>query len=262
MKNGWVTLNGRRVESSRFVEVGDQITLSLPEAVIPVWEHPIDVLWEDEHLAVVYKPAGMPVHSHDGKSLRNTLGFVLQRTTEPDALVQFEPVHRLDARTQGLVLVAKTSRTRAALGLAMGEARSIQKWYQCLAVGLVADGVSREPLDGQTAHTEWRVLDTCPSVFTGHVSLVEVQIFTGRTHQIRKHFQHAGHPVLGDDVYHNGRPLKHKGLFLCAVRLAFQHPVTNLRLDIQVPTPAKLLKRWAFEANRIMLKEETSREEQ
>lgn len=261
MRNGWVTLNGQRVESSRFVEVGDCIELTLPEEVIPVWEHPIDVLWEDAHLAVVYKPGGVPVHSNDGKSLRNILGFVLERTTEADALIQFEPVHRLDARTQGLMLIAKTANARAVLGNAFTERGQIRKWYQCLSIGTLSDGSSQEPLDGKDAHTEWRVLDTCPSVFTESLSLLEVQIFTGRTHQIRKHLNMIGHPILGDDVYHTGRPLKHKGLFLCAVRLAFTHPVTGLQLDISVPTPAKLLKRWAFEANRIMMREENHQEE-
>ena len=261
MRKGWVTLNGQRVESSRFVEVGDCIELTLPNEVIPVWEFPIDVLWEDEFMAVVYKPAGMPVHSNDGKSLRNTLGFVLQRTSEPDALIQFEPVHRLDARTQGLMLIAKTARARARLGEAFAERGQIHKWYQCLAVGSVNNGESTELLDGKPAHTRWRVVETCPSVFTGTVSLLEVQIFTGRTHQIRKHLQMVGHPVLGDDMYHNGRPLKHKGLFLCAVRLSFVHPLSGLQIEVSVSTPSKLRKRWAFEANRIKLREQRLQEE-
>lgn len=251
IKSGWIHLNGKRVETSRYVALGDQIVLMIPDEILPVWKYPIRRLWEDDHIAIVYKPPGIAVHSFDGRSLRHALGHVLQSSLELDSLVQFEPVHRLDVRTQGLMLVAKTASTRATLGNWMADKRKIQKRYQCLVIGSAQDGESQLPIDDKEAHTRWRVLNVCESLATGSLSLLEVEIFSGRTHQIRKHLSAAGHPILGDDLYNSKSPLKGKGLFLCATRLSFVHPVSNCRLDVSVSTPNKLLKRWAYEANRI-----------
>ena len=251
IKNGWITLNGKRAQTGWFVKMGDVITLSLPNEILPVWEKPLEKYWEDEHLAVVYKPAGMPVHSQERRSLRHALGFALLPTSESDALVQFEPVHRLDMRTQGLMLIAKTARARAQLGLDFADHASIHKWYQCLVVGELEDGESHEPIDDKVAHSRWKVLETVDSAFTGKVSLVEVQIFTGRTHQIRKHMLAQATPVLGDDLYTTGRPLRNKGLFLCAMRLGFRHPVFGYQIEIEIPTPHKLQKRLEFERKYI-----------
>ncbi len=251
IKKGWIRLNGQPAQTGWFVKEGDTIALSLPDEILPVWEHPIEIHYEDQYLAVVYKPAGMPVHSHERRSLRHTLGFVLQPTTVTDALVQFEPVHRLDARTQGLMLIAKTAGVRAQLGLDFADHQSIHKVYQCLVVGTLSDGESKEPIGDKEAHTRWRVLGTYPSQFTGTVSHVRVEIFTGRTHQIRKHMLAEGTPVLGDDLYTVGRPLRNKGLFLCATELGFTHPVTGEPVQVVVPTPVKIQKRLEFEAKNI-----------
>ncbi len=256
IKNGWITLNGKRAQSGWFVKKGDKINVSLPDEILPVWEHPLDVHWEDDHVAVVYKPAGMPVHSRERRSLRHTLGFALQPTSEIDALVQFEPVHRLDARTQGLMLISKTAKARAQLGLDFADHTSIHKMYQCLVVGTAIDGSSNSEIDGKSARTQWKVLGVYPSYFTEAVSLVEVQIFTGRTHQIRRHMLEAGTPVLGDDLYTIGRPLRNKGLFLCATQLGFTHPVSQEAIQVSVPTPHKLQKRLEFEAKYIKQKQQ------
>ena len=224
IKCGWITLNGKRAQTGWFVKVGDHIQLSLPNEVLPVWEKELEKHWEDEHLAVVYKPAGMPVHSQERRSLRHALGFALQPTKELDALVQFEPVHRLDARTQGLMLVAKTAKVRAQLGVDFADHQSIRKVYQCIVVGELIDGESNQPIDDKPAQSRWKVLGVYDSAFTGKISLVEVQIFTGRTHQIRKHMLAQGTPILGDDLYTIGNPLRKKGLFLAATQIGFVHP--------------------------------------
>lgn len=248
IKSGWITLNGRRAQTGWFVKLGDKIEVSLPAEILPVWEKELEKLWEDEHLAVVYKPAGMPVHSQERRSLRHALGFALSPTLEEDALVQFEPVHRLDARTQGLMIIAKTGRARAQLGLDFADHTSIHKVYQCLVVGMLRDGESTEPIDEKPAHSRWRVLGVYPSAFTSSVSLVEVQIFTGRTHQIRKHMLMQGAPILGDDLYTIGNPLRKKGLFLAATQIGFTHPITGVEIRVQVPTPKKLRQRLEYEA--------------
>ena len=248
IKCGWITLNGKRAQTGWFVKLGDQIQLTLPDELLPVWERELDKMWEDEHLAVVYKPPGMPVHSQDRRSLRHTLGFALQPTKERDALVQFEPVHRLDARTQGLMLIAKTATVRGQLGLDFADHQSIHKVYQCLVVGELADGESHQPIDEKPAHSRWNVLSVHDSAFTGKVSLVEVQIYTGRTHQIRKHMLAQGTPILGDDLYTVGNPLRKKGLFLAATQLGFVHPITDVQIHIYIPTPQKFHQRLRYEA--------------
>ena len=255
IKCGWIVLNGKRAQTGWFVKVGDQIQLSLPDEVLPVWEKELEKLWEDEHVAVVYKPAGMPVHSQERRSLRHALGFALHAITEPDALMQFEPVHRLDARTQGLMLVAKTARARAQLGLDFADHQSIHKVYQCLVVGELTDGESHQPIDEKPAHSRWKVLGVYDSAFTERVSLVEVQIYTGRTHQIRKHMLAQGTPVLGDDLYTIGNPLRKKGLFLAATQIGFTHPITGVQICISVPTPDKFHQRLRYELDYLANKD-------
>ena len=248
IKSGWITLNGKRAQTGWFVKIGDQIQLRLPLEVLPIWEKELNKFWEDESLAVIYKPAGMPVHSRDRRSLRHALGFALLPTNAIDALVQFEPVHRLDARTQGLMLIAKTAKARSQFGLDFAEHNKIVKVYQCLVVGELDDGETHQEIDGKPAHSRWTVLGVYNSAFTDKVSLVEVQIFTGRTHQIRKHMLAQGTPVLGDDLYTIGNPLRKKGLFLAATKLGFEHPMTKVQISVSLPTPEKFLQRLSYEA--------------
>ena len=255
IKSGWITLNGKRAQTGWFVKIGDEILLTLPDELLPVWEKELQKFWEDEHLAVVYKPAGMPVHSQERRSLRHTLGFALQATKERDALVQFEPVHRLDNRTQGLMLIAKTAAARAQLGLDFADHQSIHKVYQCVVVGELADGESHQPIDDKSAHSRWQVLGVYDSAFTEKVSLVEVQIYTGRTHQIRKHMLAQGTPVLGDDLYTTGNPLRKKGLFLAATQIGFVHPITDVQIYIYVPTPEKFYQRLRYESEYLANKD-------
>ena len=106
------------------------------------------------------------------------------------------------------MLIAKTAKARAQLGLDFADHQSIHKVYQCLVVGELTDGESHQPIDDKPAHSQWKVLGVFDSTFTEKVSLVEVQIYTGRTHQIRKHMLAQGTPVLGDDLYTIGNPLR------------------------------------------------------
>ena len=161
-------------------------------------------------MAVVYKPAGMPVHSQERRSLRHALGFALQAITEPDALVQFEPVHRLDARTQGLMLVAKTARSRAQLGLDFADHQSIHKVYQCLVVGELTDGESTSP-STKNRYSRWKVLAfmTLPS---RRRYLVEVQIYTGRTPNPQTHVG-TRNACTGRRLYTIGNPLRKRSIF-------------------------------------------------
>ena len=246
IKQGYIQLNGKCVETSRFVDKDDVLTLQLPVVRAEVWKTAIRVLFEDEFLAVVYKPPGLPVGGNRLKTLRNALPSNLRPSQEADRLPQPEPVHRLDKRTQGLLIIAKTNRSRHFLG-DLFQQRQIHKEYQCLCIGQAEDGESRDAVDGKPALSKWSVLSTMPSYFTEHISHLKVHIFTGRHHQIRKHLFWKGHPVLGDDLYCVGRPLRSKGLFLFATGLRFQHPISQEAIEISLNVPDKIVKRLQFE---------------
>lgn len=246
IKQGSILLNGERVETSRFVYEGDQITLQLPEIKSEIWKKEIKVIWEDEFLAVVYKPSGISVSGNQLKTLRNALPSNLKPSHEKDRLSQPEPVHRLDKRTQGLVLIAKTNQARHLLG-DLFQNRKIAKEYQCLCLGEVENGESREEIDKKSAHTAWQVLSTIPSYFTDSLSHLKIQIFTGRQHQIRKHLFWKGHPILGDDLYCFPHPLRSKGLFLFATKLGLIHPISGQHIEFSLDVPDKITKRIQLE---------------
>lgn len=246
IKQGNILLNGEKVETSRFVRTEDYLTINLPEQKSEIWKKDIRVIWEDEWLAVVYKPAGLPVSGNRLKTLRNALPSNLRSSKEQDRLPQPEPVHRLDIRTQGLVLVAKTNQSRHLLG-ELFQNRELEKEYQCLCIGRAEDGESRQEIDGKAAHSDWQVLSVIPSYFTGELSHLKVQIYTGRQHQIRKHLFWQKHPILGDDLYCFAHPLRSKGLFLFATRLSFSHPITRKKVEISLDIPEKITKRIQYE---------------
>ena len=250
IKDGHILLNQRKAETGRFLKNGDLITIKIPQSILEPWNAKLPVLYEDDFLAVVDKPPGMMVHSNEQKSLRNALLYALQTSSQADALVQPEPVHRLDRRTQGLILVAKTDGARKALAQ-MLEAHQIRKQYECLVVGKAVNGESHLLLDGKVAYSSWQVLKVTPSHFTGWISHLSVEIQTGRQHQIRRHLLDAGVPVLGDEMYCIGTPLRSKGLFLCSTLLQFEHPMTHQELHVQLPTPTKFEKRWEYEQKMI-----------
>ena len=147
------------------------------------------------------------------------------------------------------MLIAKTARARAFGNALLSEVRfkrvSVSGHWNCV------QWIART-LDGKEAHTEVTYLSIC---LYGDSVVVGSTKFSQDAHIRLQALKNDGTSYIGDDVYHTGRPLKHKGLFLCAVRLAFTHPITGLQLNLSVPTPVKLLKRWAFEANRIMMRE-------
>ena len=223
-----------------------------PEAV------PLRIVYEDGDLLVVDKPAGMTVHPAPGHA-SGTLVHALLAHCPEIALVgeSGRPgiVHRLDKDTSGLIIVAKTETARAALARQLKE-REVEKTYLALVEGRLREreGVIDAPIGrhraqrkkmavvhgGREARTRYRVVREVAGR-----SLVEVSPETGRTHQIRVHFAAIGHPVAGDRVY--GRPPKADATlpslrrqFLHAQRLAFRHPRTGQRLELEAPLPDDL----------------------
>jgi len=268
---GRVHVNGAAAVARQSVAPGDVILYALPPpsdprpAAEPI---PLTILYEDPHLAVVDKPAGLVVHpapGHPGGTLVNAL---LARYGPPLQAVggdaRWGIVHRLDKDTSGLLLVARTAPAWAALTAAIAQ-RRVRREYLALVLGRLRDpaGVIDRPLarrerdrkkigvvpDGRPARTDWRVL-----IQGDGLALLALRLHTGRTHQIRVHLQSIGRPVLGDPVYGHTRrrtlmdlppPLKPvvarlwpDRQLLHAARLVFEHPfLADCRLSITSPPP-------------------------
>jgi RluA family pseudouridine synthase len=211
----------------------------------------LEVIFEDESLAIIHKTAGISVSGNKYKTIQNTLISNLHNSKEPDALKWPRPVHRLDYGTSGLLLIAKTTSALAQLGRQFEE-RKIKKTYRAIVLGKLNDeGIITEQIDGKEAVTNYKVVSKVRSLYTDWVSLVEVYPETGRTHQIRIHMAHIGHPVLGDSKYGKEmKLLKGKGLFLAAIGLTLNHPVTNKLTSFSIEMPEKFTKRLQTEQRR------------
>jgi 23S rRNA pseudouridine955/2504/2580 synthase len=285
IRSGEVRLNKGRASADTRVALGDVVRLppvrvsgaaaARAEKPAPPREFPI--LFEDEHLVAIDKPAGVAVHGGSGVSF----GVIEQlRQARPGAKF-LELVHRLDRETSGILLVAKK---RSALTKLQDQFREREtgKTYLALVAGawpankkvidqplhkyLQADGerrvrvVAKDDPDGMRAITLVRIAEKLPLPLplplaeegggegAGGFSLLEVTIKTGRTHQIRVHLASAGHPIAGDDKYGDFELNKalarqgHKRMFLHAWRLQFDHPATGERIALQAPLPAELQK--------------------
>ncbi|HNS50289.1 MAG TPA: RluA family pseudouridine synthase [Anaerolineae bacterium] len=261
---GLAQVNGSPAKAGYRLRTGDQVALQIPETEpAPVIPESISlaVVYEDDHILVVDKPAGMVVHpapGHHTGTLVNALLAYCPRLADAGG---DRPgiVHRLDRDTSGLIVVAKTDPIRRALQRQFQE-RRVHKTYLALLDGRVDPTWGRicAPLDrdphhrqriavvvkGRDATTEYRVLEyLSPSteLLPGGFTLAQVEPETGRTHQIRVHFASIGHPVSGDTVYGRRRcPLPLVRHFLHAWRLDFEHPSTAEHIELQAPLPPDL----------------------
>ena len=267
--DGLALLNGSGSKASSKVRRGDRITLTVPPPkpteVVPQWM-PLPVVYQDEHIAVIDKPAGLAVHpgpGHSDHTLVNALLAICPDIQGVGGEIRPGIVHRLDKDTSGLMVVAKTHQAHQDISDQI-KARRVDKGYLALAVGKVEPdvGVIDEPIgrdphhrkrmavvvDGRGARTRYRVLEyVMPSgrvpmpsggVRSGY-SLLEVVLETGRTHQIRVHLSYIGHPLMGDGVYGRSSPLLARQ-FLHANRLGFRHPVTGEPVEFQSELPPEL----------------------
>jgi 23S rRNA pseudouridine1911/1915/1917 synthase len=232
---------------------------------------PLTVVYEDEHLAVIDKPAGMMVHAGAAKSddprnrgtLVNALLHRFRRLSAGGHALRPGIVHRLDKETSGLIVVAKDDLTHRRLQEQFA-GRSVRKKYIALvhgwpkqATGTIDRAIARDPVRrirmttrtraGRAAVSHYQVLRRIASEF-GKLALVEVKIDTGRTHQVRVHLASIGHPVVGDRLY--GAPARLESRtagalalgrnFLHAAELGFTHPVSGQALSFRAPLPAEL----------------------
>ena len=267
--DGLALVNGSGSKASSKVRRGDRITLTVPPPkpteVVAQWM-PLTVVHQDEHIAVIDKPAGLAVHpgpGHSDHTLVNALLAICPDIQGVGGEIRPGIVHRLDKDTSGLMVVAKTHQAHLDVSGQI-KARQVDKGYIALAVGKVepAVGVIDEPIgrdphhrkrmavapDGREARTRYRVLEyIVPSggvrVPSGGVrpgySLLEVVLETGRTHQIRVHLSFLGHPLMGDGVYGRSSPLLGRQ-FLHANRLGFRHPATGEPVEFRSELPPEL----------------------
>ena len=252
IKKGGVRLNGAVVETGRWVKPGDLIELfDLGERPPKVFPMELEVVYEDEYLAVIWKPAGIIVSGNQYQTIYNALGHNIGQSLQKDALPWPQPVHRLDAPTTGLMLVAKTIQARIKLG-ALFENREIQKTYQAIVVGEIQkEGALSSPVNGQAAQTVYKPINVIPSLKNNFLTWLELSPLTGRTHQLRVHLANFGHPIVGDKLYSPpGNVLKNKGLFLSATGLAFKHPILGIAMNIQHSAPAKFFALFTREKRR------------
>lgn len=245
IKSGMVLLNGNRTQPEIWLRTGQIITIADIEIKPrPPYKIVLEIIFEDNFLAVINKPAGIPVSGNQHRTIENALHFNLTPSNLPDALKYARAVHRLDAGTSGLLLIAKTVSVEIALKRQF-EKHTIKKEYTALVSGC-PDPMNGEidlPVDGLKAISKYHVIDTSPNPKCGSLTLVSLEPFTGRTHQLRKHMASIGCPIVGDELYSEDKPVFHgKGLFLCATAIAFQHPSDNKQLQFEVPIPTKYAK--------------------
>lgn len=265
VRGGEVRINGGRVDVGYRLREGDEVrippvrvaapalppgprVLSGPARLVP------RILYRDDALIALDKPSGMAVHGGSGVSR----GVIEQLRLEMPECRMLELVHRLDRETSGVLLVALKRRALTGMHAAMREGR-VEKRYLTLVSGrwpnllqhvrlplhkrVTDEGEKRVSVreEGQTAHTIFRRLQT----FEGF-TLLEAELKTGRTHQIRVHTSHLGFPIAGDDKYGDfalNKSLASQGLkrmFLHAASLAFEHPISGDRLHIESPLPPDL----------------------
>jgi 23S rRNA pseudouridine1911/1915/1917 synthase len=270
LRSGNILVDGRQVKPSYRTHGGETVSVKIPDPVpayMVAQSIPLDIIYEDRHLLVVNKPAGMVVHPGSGVregTLANALLAHCKDLSGIGGVVRPGIVHRLDKGTSGLMVVAKDDRTHLALSEAL-KARQVKRVYQAVVWGIPQDTGKIETLigrsfkdrkkmavlrrSGRQAVTSFRVVERFE-----FAAGLEVKLQTGRTHQIRVHLAHIGHPVFGDPTY-GGRRRKYGTLAasemkkarellklidrqaLHAARLSFHHPHTGRSMDFRADEP-------------------------
>ena len=241
IKSGYIMINGCQAATANWVETGQRIEFRPPDIQpAKIFKMYIPVIFEDEYLAVINKPAGIKVSGNCFRTIENALLYNISPSSLPAALAMPLPVHRLDALTSGLLLIAKTRPVRITLG-EMFANHKIIKTYQAIVSGKtpLQDTIA-SPLQDKRAVTHYERIKLIPSLRDKWLSLLELKPETGRTHQLRIHLSGSGFPILGDKLYGNpGQIFNGKGLFLSATGLQFEHPVTHKLINLKIDPPAK-----------------------
>lgn len=243
VSSGWVQLNGCLAKPSSLLRRGDVVELIVPPpqaSTLEPQDIPVTIVHENSHLIVIDKPAGLTVHPGPGHPDRTLVNAILAMIPDLPGIGDVQRpgiVHRLDKDTSGLMVIAKTEIAHLSLSRQLKD-RRVRKLYTALVTGtitvdsdVITGPISRHPKHrkrmtvspgGRYAHTSYRVL----ARYAG-CTLIEVSLLTGRTHQIRVHFAHIGHPLVGDKTYGKSSDLVDRQ-FLHACRLGFFMPPEEL----------------------------------
>jgi 23S rRNA pseudouridine1911/1915/1917 synthase len=270
LAEGHIRVNGRAAKPSHHPRAGEVITISWPQAAAPASQPediPLEILYEDDDVLALNKPAGLVVHPAAGHAAHTLVNALLHhcagRLSGIGGVARPGIVHRLDKETSGCLVVAKNDAAHLHLSSQFA-ARQTQKTYEAILCGRVpgAGGeidapIARHRLDrkrmavgqGRSARTGYRVLEHLRGA-----TLVEVELHTGRTHQIRVHFQHLGHPVVGDLIYGRKQNARFRETTGCVVprqmlharKLLLTHPRTGCRLVFESPLPPDFLATWRY----------------
>lgn len=241
---GWVRVNGKPASTGDFLSGGETIELTVSEEKTrPEIDLDLEVIFEDDFLAIINKPAGIEVSGNRKWTIENALKRNLKPSSQPDALTYPEAIHRLDYPTTGALLIGKTRKAVSELNR-MFAGKEIRKTYLAVTIGeMDAEGVVTSPIDGKESVSRFKVLNSAFSERFGKLNLLELNPVTGRRHQLRKHLSSIGNPILGDNDYGiDGMILKGKGLYLHSWSLHFKHPFTDEQLAVDAPIPKKFLK--------------------
>ncbi len=256
LEDGAVTLNGKPVKKNYKTVSGDELVVALPDPapvdIVPQ-DIPLDVVYEDEDVIAVNKPVGLVVHpaaGHPDGTLVNALLYHCGESLSGiNGALRPGIVHRIDRDTSGLIIAAKNDFAHLALAAQLQE-HSMYREYEAVCVGNLKEDqgtvnapIARHPTDrkkmavnflqGREAITHWTVLERFPGY-----THIQCRLETGRTHQIRVHMAHTGHPLLGDVVYGSKKPWPGlAGQCLHARRLSFVHPRTGERMTLECPLP-------------------------
>lgn len=241
IKKGEILVDGQSGTTGHIVKPGEEITWNpLEQKPVKLYHIDLEVIYEDEYMAVVNKPAGVVVSGNQFRTLENALPLHLGSSPQTDTLAAPKAIHRLDSPTSGLIIIARTAAARVKLSRLM-EQKEIRKTYQAVVIGETQESWKSEtPVDEKPATTLFRKIRTVPSLRSGTLTLVEAKPLTGRTHQIRKHLSEIGTPILGDKMYgKEGLIMKGKGLFLCATKVEFPHPFSGEKISVEIDPPHK-----------------------
>lgn len=254
IKQGLVLVNGQQKKAKYTVQAGDVIQFEMPKEEVLEYQAqdiPLDIIYEDEALAIIDKPQGMVVHpsaGHPSGTMVNALMYHIKDLSSINGVVRPGIVHRIDKDTSGLLMVAKTDEAHQALAAELKAKKSLRKYLAIVHGNLPNDrGMIEAPIGrsekdrkkqavtakGKEAVTRFTVLERF-----GDYSLVELQLETGRTHQIRVHMAYIGHPVAGDPLYGPRKTLSGHGQFLHAETLGLTHPLTGEDMLFTVEPPA------------------------